>query len=59
MIGILELKQNGQNLQLSSKREKPDSDAGVYLAYKQYLFKLPIEEVFQVLEAPRGFDRQA
>lgn len=54
MIGILELKQNGQNLQLSSKREKPDSDAGVYLAYKQYLFKLPIEEVFQVLEAPRG-----
>ncbi|MDR0136532.1 YndJ family protein [Metabacillus idriensis] len=54
MIGILELKQYGQDLQLSSQREKQDSDAGVYLTFGQNLFKLPIEEIFHVRETDGG-----
>ncbi|MGG4487974.1 YndJ family protein [Metabacillus idriensis] len=54
MIGILELQQKGQDLQLSSKKEKLDSDAGVYLAFRNNLFKLPIEEVFHVRETDEG-----
>jgi hypothetical protein len=54
MVGILELKQLGQTLQLSSKREKPESDSGVYLAFGKTVFKLPIEEVFHVEQIKEG-----
>ncbi|WP_158217592.1 YndJ family protein [Lottiidibacillus patelloidae] len=50
MVGILELKQVGENLQLSSKRSIVDSDAGIYLAFGKYLCKLPLEETFLVKE---------
>lgn len=56
MIGILELKQCGQQLQLTSKGhpEKDDSDSGIYLAIKSYLLKLPIHEQFDVSEVKKG-----
>lgn len=47
MIGILELTQMGDGLQLASKGCQ-ESDAGIYLAWRQYLFKLPLAEVFHV-----------
>ncbi|WP_062109296.1 YndJ family protein [Bacillus niameyensis] len=53
MIGILELKQMGEGLQLSSKGCH-ESDAGIYLAWKQFLFKLPLSEVFHVDEVASG-----
>lgn len=54
MVGILELKQLGQTLQLSSRKEKPESDSGVYLTFKKAVFKLPIEEVFHVEQIKDG-----
>jgi hypothetical protein len=54
MIGILELKQVGEKLQLSSKRDNASSDAGIYLAFANYLFKLPLEETFFVKEVDSG-----
>lgn len=54
MVGILELKQLGQVLKLSSIREKPESDSGVYLAFGKTVFKLPIEEVFHVEQIKEG-----
>lgn len=54
MIGILELNQIGDELQLSSKKSKPNSDAGIYLAWKNNLLALPIEEDFRVKETEEG-----
>lgn len=54
MIGILELNQIGSELQLSSKKQKIDSDAGIYLAWNKHLFVLPIEETFHVKEIQDG-----
>ncbi|WP_052807187.1 YndJ family protein [Risungbinella massiliensis] len=56
MIGILELKQYGKELILTSKSnlEKADSDSGIYLAIHNYLLKLPIHEQFNLMEIRKG-----
>ncbi len=54
MIGILELNQIGNELQLSSKKQKEHSDAGIYLAWNKHLLALPIEETFHVKETEDG-----
>ena len=56
MIGILELNQIGDSLQLTSKKiSSPQSDAGIYLATPvSRLFALPIEEDFVVRERDDG-----
>ncbi|WP_249336657.1 YndJ family protein [Sporosarcina sp. Marseille-Q4063] len=55
MIGALDLIQHGSDLQLTSKKlNSPTSDAGIYLAIKKRLLKLPIEEDFFVRETEDG-----
>lgn len=55
MIGILELNQIGNELQLSSKKvQTPNADSGIYVAIKHWLVKLPIEEQFHVKETIDG-----
>lgn len=56
MIGILELKQSGRSLQLSSVKSTEHSDAGIYLAWNRnrFLTALPIEETFSVEETQPG-----
>lgn len=54
MIGILELNQIGEELQLSSKKSEANSDTGIYLALNKHHFALPIEESFQVRETEDG-----
>lgn len=54
MIGVLELNQIGSELQLSSEKQKIDSDAGIYLAWNKHLLALPIEETFHVNEIQEG-----
>ncbi|QFG00011.1 hypothetical protein PB01_14905 [Psychrobacillus glaciei] len=53
MIGILELHQQGEKLLLTSKGTS-DSDAGIYLATKKYVFKLPLQEQFLLEEIKEG-----
>ncbi len=51
MIGILELNQVGKGIQLTSNKQSgPESEAGIYLAWKNILIKLPLKEVFHVEE---------
>ncbi|MGP4108762.1 YndJ family protein [Virgibacillus sp. L01] len=52
MIGMLELNQDEEALQLSSANKANNS--GIYLAFGKYLFRLPIEEKFYVEEAEKG-----
>ncbi|WP_243355721.1 hypothetical protein [Bacillus litorisediminis] len=55
MIGILELSQREKQLQLTSKRLKTsDADSGIYVTLRDKLFKLPLEECFQVSEIQEG-----
>jgi hypothetical protein len=55
MTGILELHQVGDNLQLTSKKNSCDSDAGIYLSFfSNQPFKLPIEEDFIVRHSENG-----
>lgn len=54
MIGILELKQIGCALQLSSIKSHVKSDAGIYLAWHKYVTALPINESFSVEEVSEG-----
>ena len=54
MIGILELSQFGNELRLSSKKQKGYSDAGIYLAWNKFLLALPIKETFHVKEMKDG-----
>lgn len=56
MIGILELRQQGRALQLSSIPEKADgrSDAGIYLAWGNVLTALPLQETFLIEETSEG-----
>ncbi|WP_034301229.1 YndJ family protein [Bacillus cihuensis] len=55
MIGILELNQIGNELQLSSKKVHTlNADSGIYLAIKHWLVKLPIDEQFHVKETADG-----
>lgn len=55
MYGILELNQMDNELQLTSKKiSSPTSDAGIYLAIKKSILKLPIEEDFIVRETNTG-----
>ncbi|KRG15155.1 hypothetical protein ACA30_08250 [Virgibacillus soli] len=54
MIGILDVRQLGTKLQLTSKRAQSQSDAGIYLAWKKHLFKLPLEEEFHIGESKKG-----
>lgn len=49
MIGILELHQQKEKLLLTSKGA-PSSDAGIYLAFHKYVFKLPLQEEFLIVE---------
>lgn len=49
MIGILELNQSGEKLVLTSKGAN-DSDAGIYLAFRQNVFRLPLQEQFIIEE---------
>ncbi|MGG0667336.1 YndJ family protein [Sporosarcina koreensis] len=55
MTGILELREIGDALQLTSRKTDPTSDAGIYLTSKfgRY-FKLPLEENFVVCEVEDG-----
>ncbi|MCM3742579.1 YndJ family protein [Sporosarcina luteola] len=55
MTGVLELIEHGDDLQLTSKKTCPDSDAGIYLTSKfgKY-FRLPFEENFVVSETAEG-----
>jgi len=55
MTGVLELRENGGDLQLTSRKTDPSSDAGIYLTSKlgRY-FKLPLEENFVVREVADG-----
>lgn len=55
MTGVLELRENGEDLQLTSRKTDPISDAGIYLTSKlgRY-FKLPLEENFVVREVEDG-----
>ncbi|WP_194841439.1 YndJ family protein [Sporosarcina obsidiansis] len=56
MTGILELRATGKNLQLTSKRTEPASDAGVYLSIgSKELFKLPLQEDFFIEDEGNGF----
>ncbi|MGX1194722.1 YndJ family protein [Metabacillus sp. SLBN-84] len=54
MIGILELHKALDALLLTSRKQNPSSDAGIYLAWKDHLFKLPFDEVFRVEETEKG-----
>ncbi|NYF25475.1 YndJ family protein [Sporosarcina sp. JAI121] len=55
MTGILELHQAGNDLQLTSKRNSGESDAGIYISFfKNHPFKLPVEEDFIVSERKDG-----
>lgn len=55
MVGILELSQHGRKLRLSSTKQlHVDADSGIYLAFRRYLFRLPIEEQFDVEEIEEG-----
>ncbi|MEK4486993.1 YndJ family protein [Psychrobacillus sp. FSL H8-0484] len=53
MIGILELHQQEEKLVLTSKGTS-DSDAGIYLAFRKYVFKLPLQEQFLLEEIKEG-----
>ncbi|WP_168193837.1 YndJ family protein [Lysinibacillus sp. SGAir0095] len=54
MVGILELKQIGNELQISSKKQHGNLDTGIYLAWNKYLLALPLEETFHVKETADG-----
>ncbi|MBR7795115.1 hypothetical protein GT022_03530 [Agaribacter marinus] len=55
MIGILELNQQGEHLQLTSKKVRTTkADSGIYLVIRNRLFRLPIEETFDVEEVEEG-----
>ncbi|WP_432360024.1 YndJ family protein [Sporosarcina sp. UB5] len=55
MTGVLELHKIGNDLQLTSKKSDPFSDAGIYLTSKLgTYFKLPLEENFVVREEADG-----
>jgi len=53
MIGILELHRRGDKLLLTSKGTA-ESDAGIYLAFGKYVFKLPLQEQFIIEEIKEG-----
>lgn len=54
MIGILELQeQNNRDLVLTS-RGSSYTDAGIYLAFRNSIFKLPLQEQFLIGEAKDG-----
>lgn len=55
MTGVLELIEQGDDLQLTSRKTDPFSDAGIYLTSKlgRY-FRLPLEESFVVREKADG-----
>ncbi|MFD2625077.1 YndJ family protein [Salibacterium salarium] len=54
MTGILELNQSGNELILTSESQQRISGPGIYLAVKNHLFKLPIDERFHVKEGGKG-----
>ena len=55
MTGVLELNKVGGDLQLTSRKSDPTSDAGTYLSFRwSTYFKLPIEENFLVREETDG-----
>lgn len=55
VIGILQLQQVGDKLQLTSKKMNSSFDAGIYLAVgKKHLFSLPLDEDFVVQEVAEG-----
>ena len=55
MTGVLELNKVGEDLQLTSRKSDPTSDAGTYLSFRwSTYFKLPIEENFLVREETDG-----
>ncbi|MBO0992103.1 YndJ family protein [Bacillus sp. SD088] len=54
MTGILDVKPLGSGLQLTSKKDQQQSDAGIYLTWKKYVFKLPLEECFHIEEVQTG-----
>ncbi|MFS0691042.1 YndJ family protein [Sporosarcina sp. 179-K 8C2 HS] len=55
MTGVLELIEQGNDLQLTSKKTNPESDAGIYLTTRfGTYFKLPLEENFIVREESDG-----
>ncbi|TCP62722.1 YndJ family protein [Baia soyae] len=54
MIGILEWKQMGRDLQITSEASTPSSDSGIYLTWKKSTWKLPLREQFWVREVEPG-----
>ncbi|WP_277586618.1 YndJ family protein [Psychrobacillus antarcticus] len=54
MIGILELQElNNKNLLLTSQTSN-NSDAGIYLSFRNSVCKLPLQEQFLIEELPSG-----
>ncbi|MFJ7826714.1 YndJ family protein [Psychrobacillus sp. NPDC096623] len=54
MIGILELQElNNRNLLLTS-HSSYTSDTGIYLTFRKFVFKLPLQEQFLIEELPNG-----
>ncbi|SDZ23343.1 YndJ family protein [Thermoactinomyces sp. DSM 45892] len=54
MIGILEWKQMGRDLQITSEALIPSSDSGIYLTCKMFTWKLPLRERFWIREIKPG-----
>lgn len=54
MIGILELQQIGNELQITSRGSDSYTDSGIYLAFKEFIWKLPLEERFRIREVESG-----
>lgn len=53
MVGILELSFEKEKLLISSKANR-NNEAGIYLAFKSYVFKLPLQEQFIIEELEVG-----
>lgn len=54
MIGILELQEKNNGDLLLTSRANSNSDAGIYLSFHKFVFKLPLQEQFLIEELPDG-----
>ncbi|MEK3981296.1 YndJ family protein [Psychrobacillus sp. FSL K6-2836] len=52
MIGILELQEKNNGDLLLTSRANSNSDAGIYLSFHKFVFKLPLQEQFLIEELP-------
>lgn len=54
MIGILDLQELNNGELLLTSHGSGYSDAGIYLSFRQFVFKLPLQEQFLIEEIPSG-----